>query len=60
MNCFLLEDESYVNDVTVKIPAWIAEDEKVLMDNCSIWEWYNIRAHAIEHSVRRSKETEKR
>ena len=62
MNCSLLEDVSYVNDVTEKIPVWIAEGEKDLTDNRSIWEWlkYNIRANAIEHSIRRAHERKQR
>ena len=47
MNCSLLEDGSYVKDVTVNFQEWIAEGEKDLTDNHSVWEWskYNIRAH---------------
>ena len=58
MNCSLLEDENYVNDIALKIPVWIAEGEKDLTDNRSIWEWlkYNIRAHAIQNSIKRAQE----
>ena len=47
-----------MNDVSKKIPIWIAEGEKELADNRNIWEWikYNIRAHAIQYSKRRAKE----
>ena len=58
MNCSLLVDENYVNDVALKIPLRIAEGEKDLTENRSIWEWlkYNIRAHAIQHSIKRAQE----
>jgi len=58
MNCALLEDDRYVDDVKSKIPVWLAEGYKDLSDNRNIWDWlkYNIRAHAIQHSKRRAKE----
>lgn len=39
MKCSLLEDESYVKVITAKIPEWIAEGEKDLTDNRSVWAW---------------------
>ena len=58
MNCALLEDDRYVDNVKSKIPVWLAEGYKDLSDNRNIWDWlkYNIRAHAIQHSKRRAKE----
>ena len=52
MNCSLLEDENYLNDLKQKVPEWKVEGEKVLPDKRSVWDWikYNIRAHAIFHS----------
>ena len=38
MDCSLLEDENYVNEIALKIPVWIAEGEKDLTHNRSIWE----------------------
>ena len=62
MNCSLLEDEGYVNDITEKIPIWLAEGRKELSDNRSIWDWlkYNIRAHTIQLSKRRARERNER
>jgi len=62
MNCSLLEDEDYVNDITEKIPIWLAEDCKELWDNRSIWDWlkYNIRMHTIQLSKRRAGERSER
>ena len=58
MNCSILDDEDYIQDITLKIPAWIADGEKASSDNRIIWEWikYNIRVHAIQYSKRRVKE----
>ena len=58
MNCSLLDDDDYINDITVKIPVWLAEGYKELSDNRNIWDWikYNIRINAIQHSKRRAKE----
>ena len=57
MNCSILEEESFINDITQKIPIWVAEEQKELTDNRTTWEWikYNIWAHAIQYSKRRVK-----
>ena len=59
MNCALLEDDDYINDVSSKIPIWLAQGRKDLSDDRVIWDWlkYNIRAHAKQHSKRRAKES---
>ena len=58
MNCALLEDDLYVDDIKSKIPVWLAEGYKDLTDNRNIWDWvkYNIRGHAIQYSKHRAKE----
>ena len=58
MNCSILEEESYINDITQKIPIWVAEGQKDFADNRTTWEWikYNVRALAIQYSKRRAKE----
>ena len=62
MNCSLLDDEDYVNDITEKIPIWLAEGRKDLSDSRSIWDWlkYNIRAHTIQLSKRKARERNER
>ena len=52
MNCSILDDEDYIRDISLKIPSWIADGERQLSDNRTIWDWikYNIRAHAIQYS----------
>ena len=58
MNCSLLDDEDYEEDITRMIPLWIAEGQKEFTDNRMIWDWikYNIRDHAIQYSKRKAKE----
>ena len=58
LNCSLLADDAYVNSVTELLPLWAAEGRKELTDHRSVWDWikYNIRAHAINFSKRKSKE----
>lgn len=62
MNCSLLDDEDYINDIAEKIPIWLAEGRNELSDSRSIWDWmkYNIRAHTIQYSKRRARERNER
>ena len=62
MNCSVLDDKDYVNDITEKIPIWLPEGRKELSDSQSIWDWlkYNIRAHTIQLSKRRARERNER
>ena len=49
INCCILDDEDYLNDITENIPLWLAEGRKDLSDSRSIWDWlkHNIRAHTF-------------
>ena len=62
MNCFLLDDEDYVNDITEKIAIWLAEGRKDLPDSRSVWDWlkYILRAYTIQLSKRRARERNER
>ena len=62
MNCTLLDDEEYVNNITEKIPIWLAESRNELSDNRSIWDWlkYNIRVYTIQFSKRKAWERNER
>ena len=44
LNCALLYIEDYVGDFVSKFPTWLAEGQRDLTDNTSVWEWikYNI------------------
>lgn len=61
MNCSILDDKDHIEDITLKIPSWIADGERELSDNRTVWDWnkYNIRVHAIQYSKRRAKERSK-
>ena len=39
MNCPLLDDEDYKEDIARMIPPWIAEGQKEFTDNRMIWDW---------------------
>ena len=62
MNWSKLDDEDYVNDITEKIPIWLAEGRKDLSDRRSIWDWlkYNITAHTIQLSKSKARERNER
>ena len=62
MNCCILDDEDYVNDITENIPLWLAEGRKDLSDRQSIWDWlkHNIRAHTFQLSKIKARERNKR
>ena len=57
MNCSLLDDEEYVNNIAEKIPVWLAEGSNELSDSRSIWDWmkYNIRVHSFRKENEREK-----
>ena len=61
MNCSLLDDEDYVNDITKKIPIWLAEGRKDLSYSRSIWDWlkYNIRTQTIHRAFEKESTREK-
>ena len=58
MNCSLLEDANYINDLNLNLLKWKTEAERELSDKRSVWDWikYNIRAHAIFYSKKKAKE----
>ena len=58
MNCVLLKDDDYINDVTLKIPIWLIRGRKDLSDDSVIWDClkYDITAHAKQLSKRRARE----
>ena len=62
MNCSLLDDEEYEEDIARMIPLWTAEGQKQFTDNRMIWDWIkdNIRAHTIQYSKRKEKERGKK
>ena len=45
MNCSLLDDEDYEEDIARMIPLWIAEGQKEFTDNRMIWDWNHVKKH---------------
>ena len=39
MNCSLLDDEKYEEDIARMIPLWTEEGQKEFTDNQMIWDW---------------------
>ena len=58
MNVSLLDDEEYLNYLSVNIPKWKSEGAKELLDKRCVWDWikYNIRMHAIRYSKEKAKQ----
>ncbi|KAL9968770.1 hypothetical protein ACROYT_G020892 [Oculina patagonica] len=58
MNVTLLDDEEYLNYLSVNIPKWKSEGEKELSNKRSVWDWikYNIRKHNIKYSKDKAKQ----
>ena len=58
MNVSLLDDEEYLNYLSVNIPKWKSEGGKELSDKQSVWDWikYNIRMHSIRFSKEKAKQ----
>ena len=53
LNCSLLRDEVYVNEINRVIPTWIYEGRTDLSDPRSVWGWvkYNIKKHSRKYST---------
>ena len=62
MNCSLLDDEEYEDDIARMIPLRTAYGQKEFTDDRVIWDWikYNIRARAIQYSKKKAKERGKK
>ena len=58
MNVMLLDDEEYLNYLSVNVPKWKSEGAKELSDKRCVWDCikYNIRMHAIRYSKEKAKQ----
>ena len=58
LNCSLLRDEVYVDEINHMIPNWIYEGRTDLSDPRSVWDWvkYNITKHSNKIKRRRREE----
>ena len=58
LNCSLLRDEVYVDEINHMIPTWIYEGRTDLSHPRSVWDWvkYNIKKHSRKYSVNKTKQ----
>lgn len=57
LNCFLLRDEVYVDEINYMIFIWIYEGRIDLFDLCLVWDWvkYNIKKYLRKYFVNKIK-----
>ena len=57
LNCSVLNDDDYVEEITKMILIWSAEGEGELSDHRSTWDWtkYNVRAYSTNYSKKKAK-----
>ena len=57
LNCSVLNDDDYVEEITKMIPSWTVEGERELCDHRSTWNWmkYNVRAYSMNCSKKIAK-----
>ena len=58
LNCSLLSDDGYVEEMNQLIPIWVQEGVADLSDSRSIWDWvkYNISKFSRKYSKEKSKQ----
>jgi len=39
LNCSLLNDKQYVDEVNLRLPAWLQKGKQELSDPRSVWDW---------------------
>ena len=58
LNCSLLSDQLYVEEINRLILSWVQEGKADLSDPCSVWDWakYNIKKYSRKYSMNKSKQ----
>ena len=58
LNCSLLNDKQYVNEVNLLLPAWLQKGKQQLSDPRSVWDWvkYNVKKYSRQYSMRESRQ----
>ena len=58
LNCFLLNDKEYVNELNLLLPTWIQEGKQDLGDPRSVWDWvkYNVKKYSRWYSMNKCKQ----
>ena len=58
LNCSLLSDNTYIDEINRLIPRWLQEGVQDLSDFCSAWDWtkYNIKTFLRKYSIEKCKQ----
>ena len=58
LNCSLLNDKQYVDDVNLLLPAWFQKGKQELSDPRSAWDWvkYNVKKYSRQYSMSKSRQ----
>ena len=57
LNCSLLNDTEYVNELNLLLPTWIQEGKQDLGDPRSVWDWvkYRVKKYSRWYSINKDK-----
>ena len=58
LNCSLLNDKEYVNELNLLSPTWIQEGKQDLGDPRSVWDWvkYNVKKYSRWYLMNKCKQ----
>jgi len=51
MNCSILEDANYIEEISHLIPQWVSEGQKEMSDHRNVWEWIKFNVKATFHMI---------
>ena len=59
LNCSLLSDKLYVDEINHIIPIWLQEGREDLTDPHSVWDWvkYNIKKYSRKYAMNKSEQS---
>ena len=58
LNCSLLNDKEYVNELNLLLPTWLRQGNRELSDPRSVWDWvkYNVKKYSRLYSMNKCKQ----
>jgi len=58
LNCSLLNDKQYVDEINCLLPSWLQEGKQDLSDPRSVWDWvkYSVTKYSRQYSMNKSKQ----
>ena len=58
LNCSLLNDKQYVDEINCLLPSWLQEGKQELNDPRSVWDWvkYNVKKYSRQYSMTKSQQ----